>query len=236
MPAPSVSPEHRRLVTAALPHVPFDGWSDATLRAAAADLGMPLQSARALCPRGGVDLAVAAHRIGDDDMRRKLAVTDLAALRFRDRVALAVTQRITAIPDREATRRATALFALPHLVPTGAGLIWETADAVWTALGDSSRDGNWYTKRATLSAVWASVVLYWLGDDSPDAAATRAFIDRRIADVMRFEDGKAKARGMTVLRPFTSAMARVMGAIPAPAARRDDLPGHWTPSPGAPDA
>ena len=29
-----------RLLAAALPHVPFDGWSDVTLRAAAADIGL----------------------------------------------------------------------------------------------------------------------------------------------------------------------------------------------------
>jgi ubiquinone biosynthesis protein COQ9 len=45
--------------------------------------------------------------------------------------------------------------------------LWDTADAAWTALGDASRDGNWYTKRATLAAVLASVALFRLGDDSP---------------------------------------------------------------------
>jgi ubiquinone biosynthesis protein COQ9 len=49
----------------------------------------------------------------------------------------------------------------------GAKAIWGTADRIWTALGDTSDDLNWYTKRATLSAVYGSTVLYWLGDDSP---------------------------------------------------------------------
>ena len=71
---------------------------------------------------------------------------------------------------------------LPHMAPEGARLIWGTADRIWTALGDTSDDVNWYTKRATLSGVYAAVVLYWLGDDSTDGQATRAFIDRRISD------------------------------------------------------
>lgn len=232
----AVSPQERLVVAAALPHVAFDGWSDATLRAAAADVGMGLQSARALFPRGGVDLAIAAHRIGDEDMRRQLARTDLAGLRFRDRVALALNLRIAAIADREAARRASALFALPHRLPTGAALIWGTADAIWTALGDTSRDGNWYTKRATLAAVWAAVVLYWLGDASADGSATRDFIDRRIADVMRFEDTKARARDMAILRPLTGPLARLMAGIAAPGAGRDDLPGRWDRAGNAPDA
>lgn len=226
----------RLIVAAALPHVAFDGWSDATLRAAAAEVGMPLQSARALFARGGIDLAVAAHRIGDEDMRRRLAAADLAGLRFRDRIALALNLRIAAAADRESVRRASALFALPHLLPTGAALVWGTADAIWTALGDTSRDGNWYTKRATLAAVWTATVLYWLGDTSAGGTATRDFIDRRIAEVMRFEATKARARDMAVLRPVTGALSRLMAGIAAPGRGRDDLPGRWTPAGDAPDA
>jgi ubiquinone biosynthesis protein COQ9 len=51
-----------RLLDAALPHVPFDGWSEATFRAAVADTGVDPALARAACPRGALDLAVAFHR------------------------------------------------------------------------------------------------------------------------------------------------------------------------------
>lgn len=224
-----VPPEIRLLVEAALPHVAFDGWSEAALKAALDEVGMDPATARALLPRGAVDLAAAYHRMGDADMVQRLAGMDLAALRYRDRVATALRLRLEVIDDREAVRRATALFALPHLAPTGAALIWGTADAIWTALGDTSTDGNWYTKRATLAAVWAAVVLYWLGDDSPGAEATAAFIDRRIGDVMAFEGAKARANASPLLRPLTAPLSRFMSAIRAPgAAARDDLPGRWT--------
>jgi ubiquinone biosynthesis protein COQ9 len=69
--------------------------------------------------------------------------------------------------DREAVRRAASLFALPNYAADGARAVWRTADVIWTALGDTSRDYNWYTKRTTLSAVYSSCVLYWLGDGTP---------------------------------------------------------------------
>ena len=47
-----------RLIDAALGHVPFDGWSDVTFRAAIADSGVAPGLARALFPRGPVDLAL----------------------------------------------------------------------------------------------------------------------------------------------------------------------------------
>ncbi len=178
------------LLDAALSHVPFDGWSDATLRAAAADAGVAPALARSLYPRGGVDLALAYHARGDRAMVRRLAETDLAALRFRDRVALAVRLRLEDA-DRELVRRGSTLFALPQHAADGARAVWGTADAIWTALGDTSEDVNWYTKRASLSAVYGATVLYWLGDDSPDHQATRDFLDRRIEGIMQFEKAKA---------------------------------------------
>ena len=40
-----------RLLDAALPHVPFDGWSAAAFTAAVADSGLDGALARSICPR-----------------------------------------------------------------------------------------------------------------------------------------------------------------------------------------
>lgn len=204
------------LLQAILPHVPFDGWSAPAFDAAVRDAGVDPALARVICPRGAVDLAVAYHRSGDRAMEAALGATDLGGLRFRDRVATALRLRLEAA-DPELVRRGAALFALPHHALTGARLIWETADAVWRVLGDSSEDYNWYTKRATLSAVYSATVLFWLADESEGHADTWAFLDRRIADVMQFEKIKGKLPGL----------ASALGGIRAPSAARD-LPGSMT--------
>lgn len=207
------------VLAAALNHVPFDGWSEATLRAAIADSGVAPGLARALFPRGGVDLAAAFHRQGDALMRDRLAAMDLSALRFRDRVAQAVRTRLEVVADREALRRGATLFALPQHAPRGARLIWGTADAIWTALGDTAADVNWYTRRATLSAVYAATVLYWLGDETPDRQATWDFLDRRIADVMRIEGAKASLRRNPLARGAMDCPLNPLNRVRAPGAR-----------------
>lgn len=202
---PADDPEAIRaaILAAALPHVPFDGWSGVTLKAAAKDAGQPEALARALFPRGGVDLALAFHRQGDAEMVRRLAGEDLAALRFRDRIARAVRLRLELVPDRELVRRGTTLFALPMHAADGARALWNTADAIWTALGDTERNLSWWTKRATLSGVYAATVLFWLGDDSSGRQATWDFLDRRIEEVMQIEKLKARVRD----NPLAKAMA-----------------------------
>ena len=213
------------LLDAALPHVAFDGWSPATFDAAVVEAGIDPATAKTLCPRGAVDLAIAYHARGDSQMVAALSAEDLSGMRFRDLVAHAVKLRLAAAEDKEVVRRGTSLFALPNHAADGAKLIWGTADAIWNALGDTSEDVNWYTKRATLSAVYGSVVLFWLGDD---ADATDDFIDRRIDNVMQFEKMKARAKDNAFLKPLISPLVKMAGMIKAPKSTPDlDLPGIW---------
>lgn len=223
---PESSMEHAkdRILAAALPHVAFDGWSEATLAAALSDSGLAAGLGRAIFPRGGIDLAVAYHRQGDAAMVAALSARDLGAMRFRDRVALAVRLRLEAA-DMELVRRGSALFALPQHAAEGAGLIWGTADAIWTALGDTSRDLNWYTKRASLSAVYGATVLFWLGDTSDDQTATWDFLDRRIENVMQFEKTKARLKENPLAKALLKGPLKVLERIQAPEPVKD-LPGQ----------
>jgi ubiquinone biosynthesis protein COQ9 len=212
------------ILDAALAHVPFDGWSDATLRAAMADSGVAPGLASAVFPRGALDLALAYHQRGDAAMVAALQATDLGQMRFRDRIAHAVMTRLDLVEDKELVRRGTIFFALPQHAAEGVKAIWGTADAIWTALGDTSDDLNWYTKRSTLSAVYSATVLYWLGDSSEGQRDTRDFLDRRIGNVMEFEKFKASPLGKTLLSPL-KLLSGLRAPNPRKACHPDHLPG-----------
>ena len=214
------------LLDAALIHVAFDGWTEDTFRAAVEDSGVNMAVARAICPRGAVDLAVAYHQRGDRLMIERANATDLSALRYSEKVAALIRFRIEAADDKEAVRRGSTLFALPKYAADGARLIWNTCDLIWTTLGDTSDDVNWYTKRATLSGVYGATVLYWLGDDSPDHQATWDFLSRRIDDVMRFEKFKAGVRNNKALSALLAGPTAILNQIKAPSGARNDMPGH----------
>lgn len=223
-----------QLLEAALPHVAFDGWSPMTFRAAVAESGVDPALAATACPRGAVDLALAFHKTGDAAMLERLTATDLSQMRFREKVTAAVRFRLEAIDDKEAVRRGATLFSLPQYAALGAQAIWGTADAIWTALGDTSEDYNWYTKRATLSGVYGATVLFWLGDDSDGHTDTWAFLDRRIEDVMRFERVKGQARKNPVLKAALTGPSWLLSQIKAPSKTpRSDIPGVFnTPDTG----
>lgn len=214
----------KTLLDAALIHVPFDGWTEATFAAAVSDADIDMALARAVCPRGAVDLALAYHARGDAQMVERLKSEDLSELRFSEKVAAAVRFRLEASDDKEAVRRGTTLFALPAYAADGAKAIWGTCDLIWDTLGDTSEDANWYTKRATLSAVYSSTVLFWLGDDSPEHQATWEFLDRRIDNVMQFEKLKAQVNKNPLFKPFLAGPNWLMSQVKAPV-RMKDLPG-----------
>ncbi|MBD0865992.1 MAG: COQ9 family protein [Rhodobacteraceae bacterium] len=220
------------LLDAALIHVPFDGWSETTFRAAVSDSGVEPGLARAMFPRGAVDLALAYHDLGDQAMLNRLATTDMTRMKIREMIAFAVRTRIKASEDKEAVRRGMALFALPIHAADGARAIWGTSDLIWNAIRDTSDDYNWYTKRATLSAVYSVTILFWLGDDSIDTQATWDFLDRRIENVMQIEKVKAQVNNSLLLKPFLAAPNWILSHVKAPARMpKMDLPGfHTSPS------
>ena len=217
-----------KLLEAILQHVPFDGWSQLSFQAACTDCGIDPSIARIHCPRGALDLAVLFHQAGDQAMQSQLDDMDLSDLKFREKVTAAVRARIEVISDKEAVRRGSTLFSLPQNTLEGASLIWGTSDAIWTYLGDTSADVNWYTKRASLSAVYGACILYWLGDDSPDHQATWDFLDRRIENVMQFEKAKAEINKNAAFKPLLAGPLWLASKIKAPATKPETtLPGQW---------
>jgi len=221
---------NQMLLDAVLAHVPFDGWSMTSLASAARDCGVTMHEARAAYPRGGVGLAIAYHQRGDAVMMARMQAANLDAMRYSERVAAAVRFRLEAIEDKELVRRGMTLFSLPQNAAEGSRLIWGTADRIWTELGDTSDDINWYSKRAILSGVYASCVLFWLGDTSDDHAASWDFVDRRIANVMQFEKLKSQVRAAPGFDQLMALPNAFLNRIKAPSrAARDDFPGHWGP-------
>ena len=155
-----VDPEVLKLMLAALPNVAFDGWSNSTFVAACREADISERKARLFCPRGALDLAIAFHKWGDDQFETAFKKKKISELKVREKIRKAVELRIKLASDKEAVRRGVVLFALPIHAFEGSRLIWDTSDLIWELIGDKSEDYNWYSKRAILSAVYASTVLY----------------------------------------------------------------------------
>lgn len=199
-----------QLIAAMLPHVAFDGWSDTALAAAARDIGVDADLAALALPDAAAMLTAWGILA---NARMAEAMAGCHNMKIRDRIRMALVTRLEQ-GDREVTRRALALLAQPQHAALSARLLWQAADAMWRAAGDTATDYNHYTKRTILAAIYSATLLHWTQDDSEDFTDTRAFIERRIDGVMRFEKTKAKLIGLGAKLPDP---ARFLGRLRYPA-------------------
>ena len=177
-------------------HAAFDGWSDDALAMAANELGVPAERARLAFKEGPVAMIDAWFDAVDKAMLDAFPPERIAEMKIRERIRDLLLFRFDHIrPHREALRRALSILAMPQNAPAAARLAWRSADRIWRVAGDTATDFNHYSKRAILTGVYGSTTFVFLDDDSPELADTRAFLNRRIDDVMRFEKFKARWRG-----------------------------------------
>lgn len=186
-----------RLVDAIMAHVPFDGWGDAAFTAGANDAGIDLPRALNAFPGGMAEVLAYNHRRHDQVMIDQLARSGAQMGKLRERIAHAVRLRLELVEgQREAIRAGISFLLLPENAPLGPKLLYGTVDAIWYAVGDKSTDFSFYTKRAILAAVYSATLLYWLNDKSEGHAASWAFLDRRLDEVMKIPQVKGQLQSL----------------------------------------
>jgi ubiquinone biosynthesis protein COQ9 len=175
------------ILKAALPIIPFDGWTERALKQAAKDAGFDPVMVDAVFPAGVDDAIDHYAQMMDGAMEKSLKQDKNPPARIQDKIKQAIAFRLDAMaPNKEVERLACAHWLRPMRKARGAKILWRTADRIWTYAGDTSTDYNFYTKRTLLCGVLSSTFLYWFNDTSPNHGATHAFTDRRIQNILSF--------------------------------------------------
>lgn len=189
-------------------HVPFDGWTETAMHRAADELDLSASEMAALFPQGISGLI----EIGSGEVDRNMTevfmnryADDLDKMPVHVKIRELLLIRFESLqPHKEAVRKMLVFMSKPAQVKLASSLLYKTLDKVWRVAGDRATDYNFYTKRATLGAVYGATFLAFLGDDTPDMRKTRAFLDRRLKDV---------ANVPKVTKPFraaTSVLSKMM--------------------------
>jgi ubiquinone biosynthesis protein COQ9 len=218
MPATTPTPLESLRLKLALPvgeNAAFDGWNEKAIESAASQIGVNPAQARLAFPAVQAQMVDTYIQGVDAAMEAHFTPERIAELKIRDRIRALVWHRLEIMaPAREAVRTGLSILAMPQNMPLGLKIGWRSADLMWRIAGDTATDYNHYTKRLILSGVYASTLLNWLDDQSEGWMETGAFLDRRLADVMRFEKWKATWRGSDLHRP---SLTRFLGRLRYPA-------------------
>lgn len=189
------------ILLATLPNVLFDGLGDEAIENGAVDAGYDASMAVRAFPNGVEDFLAHFAEYINRQMAARLEEIDLSAMGIGQRLEQAMRIRLELeAPYKEAVRKAMSFYTLPKHAAQGVQVVWKAVDEMWWCCGDESVDFNYYTKRASLAAVYSATMVYWLNDESEDAQETILFYRRRLIDVIKAvktrKDLVAKVEGL----------------------------------------
>jgi|BEDMetMinimDraft_2_1075160.scaffolds.fasta_scaffold02634_2 ubiquinone biosynthesis protein COQ9 len=197
-PSSSISPHDARaetLLEILLAHRPFPGWSAAGLGLALRAAGRDPAEGAVVFPNGRADLLEAFARL--IDRRLEQAAAGLAETRLSRRIRALVLLRLRLLhPHKDAVRRAAAYFLPPSRHPAAAAFLARRAGLFWRLAGDRAVDFSWYTKRATLGALYGGTLLVWLDDPTEEGSRAAAFFDRGAAALAQIGQIRRRCEGL----------------------------------------
>jgi ubiquinone biosynthesis protein COQ9 len=183
-PPPAYPETESTILSSALAHVPRHGFTQKALTLGAKD-------------NGYLDISTNLFRKGAFDLVLYYLVTQRLALgnrvQFLDenmgvgrKVRSLVMERLRANGEAGVVPHWTG--ALGHMslaenIPASLRELAKLSDEIWFLAGDKAVDSSWYTKRASLSSVYAATEMYQTQDQSTDFKDTEAFLDRRLDEV-----------------------------------------------------
>ncbi|RAR14563.1 ubiquinone biosynthesis protein COQ9, mitochondrial precursor [Stemphylium lycopersici] len=186
---PPFSPAETAILSSAYAHVPNHGFTIDSLKLGARDAGY-LDVSTNLLPRGIFDLVnyhLVTQRLAlqnnvqfstESEQGKKMGVG--AKVRTLTLARLRANE-----PIIHRWQEALAIMAQPTYVPASLSELAKLADEIWFLSGDQSVDSSWYTKRATLSAIYSSAEVYMTQDKSSNFVETEQFLDNRLQDLMK---------------------------------------------------
>ena len=139
---------------------------------------------------------------------------ELAAFAFRDGPMAMITAWVHHVDAQMAQAEPAETLKTLSIRERIRRLVMARLDAMWRRAGDTATDYNHYTKRAILAGIYAATLNVFARDASENKAETRAFLDRRIEGIIRFEKTKAQF----IRKPEERfSMTRLLGRIRYPA-------------------
>jgi ubiquinone biosynthesis protein COQ9 len=188
-----VDPEQAAALDAMLPLVPLYGWTPRALGETLKEAGMDPSEAAWRFPGGAPEMIETFFALSLSRAVSRAEPAIAGEMRLGKRVRAVVAALLAELAlHKDATRRAMSWLILPRQAALSARLMAALVDGIWHAAGDRSSDFSWYTKRASLAAILAPTLLFWLNDMDFDNETTLAFFDRRLEGLSAI--GRARGR------------------------------------------
>ena len=184
------------ILESSLKHVTNHGWSSVSLKLAIKDLELS-EASIGMFKLGGAEIALHYDQSLNDDLEDIMAQQqderqpDAPEVPIAHFLKDAIKTRLEMqLPHYERWSEGLALILDPKVAPKATKQFAHLIDDIWFYAGDKSTNINWYTRRASVAAIYGMTELYMLQDKSPEFSETWAFLDRRIGDLEKMGEGR----------------------------------------------
>eukprot|EP00116_Pleurobrachia_bachei_P007014 sb/3467276/ len=186
------------ILEGSLKHVHNHGWTENALKHAIKELNYSEASIK-MFKLGGAEIALHYDQSLNDQLEDMMAqqkddlAPDAEPVPIADFLQDAIKTRLELqLPYYDRWAEALALCIDPNVAPKATSQFAHLIDDIWFYAGDKSTDFNWYTRRATVAAVYGLTELFMLQDTSPGYSETWAFLNRRVTDLAALGENRVE--------------------------------------------
>ncbi|MBN9543711.1 MAG: COQ9 family protein [Alphaproteobacteria bacterium] len=195
----------KSIVNQLVNHIPFDGWTDVSLKAAYSDANIDYALNDVIFPKGFVSIMQELINIINADFIEKLNQAEFHNMGIRHKIAHVIIKKLEAAqPYKEILETGSSMLLIKDrklLLKQ----IWKESDETWRIIGDKALDFNYYSKRSLLYIVYTKTILFWFKDKSLNNSDTIAYMYKELDNTVKFGQmlGKFKDFGKIVTKlPF----------------------------------
>lgn len=207
------------LISAMLPHVPFDGWNWDAIEQGAIDIGFEKKKTpllrkkiyKELFKNGSIDFIDIFSKMIDLEVKKTYEMMESQPERVPEKIKTIIMIRLNLCQKhKEAVRSSISLTAMPKNAKKSVNILYRTCNSIWRMAGDKSTDFSFYTRRISLAAVYTSTLLFWLNDTSNKIAETESFLDRRLNDISKISNLK---KPVSTVKNFSKNIDNLMNTV-----------------------
>jgi len=176
----------------------IDGWSNQSLKEAAAKSGFKDGDELLIFEDGIYSLIDFYFEIGNNEFRKKAEQLELEDLKIRDKIKNLVKLRLNIEEGNKNALHSLVSISRGRRIPTLIKNSYNISDSMWRASGDNSQDFNFYSKRIILSKIFTRVALKFIDDESDNHQDSWNLLDKEISKIMKISTIKEKIKNSKI--------------------------------------
>lgn len=160
------------------------GWNVDLFNLISKNENIKIEIINTLFPKGKISLLEFFFEEINLEMTKKAKKLNLINMKLHQRIKSIILLKLkNNIKNKALLKKTFFYLCLPKNSKIATVLLFKTVDQMWFLAGDQSTDFNYYSKRAILSTIYSTTLIYWFKNE--DFEKTEFFLDDQLKKVSK---------------------------------------------------